>query len=179
MDQGVRDPAADAEANTVRWEPNRSAAPAPATGFVAPPIPVATGLWRGARGLCPVCGEGRAFRTYLGVVDRCGNCAAPLGRLRADDAPPYIVIFLVGHILVPPVFWIERAYQPPMWLHMAVWLPLFAVLCTLMLRPVKGMVLGWMLRLGFADGPGEDDDAPAPAATAAAAAATAASARRS
>ena len=91
------------------------------------------------------------FEGFLRVVPECAVCGAPLGRLRADDAPPYVVIFLVGHLLVPVVFWVERAYEPPMWLHMAVWLPLFAVLCTLLLRPAKGAVVGYMTRMGFLD----------------------------
>ena len=47
------------------------------------------------------------------------------------------------------MFWVERRYEPPMWLHMAIWLPLFAVLCTLLLQPVKGAVVGYMTRMGF------------------------------
>lgn len=125
------------------WEPARN------TEEAAPMPPAATMLWRGARGRCPVCGEGRVFEGYLRVARECGHCHAPLGRLRADDAPPYFTIFIVGHLLVPPVFWIEKAYQPPMWLHMTVWLPLFTIICILLLRPVKGAVVGWMLRMGI------------------------------
>ena len=91
------------------------------------------------------------FNGYLRVVDECSHCHAPLGRLRADDAPPYFTIFIVGHLLIPPVLWIERAYMPPMWLHMVVWLPLFAIVTTLLLRPVKGATVGLMMRLGFGD----------------------------
>ncbi|MFH5925284.1 DUF983 domain-containing protein [Roseomonas xinghualingensis] len=116
---------------------------------------------RGFMNRCPICNQGRVFRSFLGVVPECEACHAPLGVLRADDAPPYIVIFLAGHVLVPPIFWIERAYEPPMWLHMAVWLPLFAVVCTLLLRPVKGGVVGWMMRLGFADHDRPDERPPA------------------
>ncbi len=47
------------------------------------------------------------------------------------------------------MLWVERVYQPPMWLHMVVWLPLFAIVCTLLLRPIKGATVGWMSRLGF------------------------------
>jgi uncharacterized protein (DUF983 family) len=36
-----------------------------------------------------------------------------------------------------------------MWVHMAVWLPLFAIICTLLLRPIKGATMGWMMRLGM------------------------------
>lgn len=111
-----------------------------------------TVVGRGIRGLCPHCGVGRIFAGFLRIVPACAHCGAPLGAMRADDAPPYIVIFLVGHLLVPPIFWVEKAYQPPMWLHMVVWLPLFAAACTLLLRPAKGAVVGWMWRLGFAEG---------------------------
>ncbi|HYZ34698.1 MAG TPA: DUF983 domain-containing protein [Crenalkalicoccus sp.] len=127
----------------MRWVP-RPPEPPP---YQPPPFLAAVG--RGARGLCPVCGQGHAFRGYLKVAQQCEVCHAPLGRLRADDAPPYFTILLAGHLLVPGVLWVESAYQPPMWLHMAIWLPLFAIVCTLLLRPVKGAVLGWMTTLGF------------------------------
>ncbi|HEY4251517.1 MAG TPA: DUF983 domain-containing protein [Roseomonas sp.] len=126
----------------MRWEPVRAL---PATAATVPSF--GTALGRGARNRCPQCGEGRVFDGYLKVVPECSVCHAPLGELRADDAPPYFTIFLIGHLLVPFVFWIERAYQPPMWLHMVVWLPLFTVLSMAALRPVKGAVVGWMYRL--------------------------------
>lgn len=139
----------------MRWEPDRAAQP---TVRALPPLLTLVG--RGVRNRCPVCGEGCVFKGFLRVVPECAVCGAPLGQLRADDAPPYIVIFLVGHLLVPGVFWVERHYQPPMWLHMAVWLPLFAVLCTLLLRPVKGGVVGLMAHLGFLPTEPEADDRP-------------------
>jgi uncharacterized protein (DUF983 family) len=126
-------------------------------GFPDPPPPVGLALARGARGRCPACGQGHLFDGYLRIVPACSACGVPLGRIRADDAPPYFTIFLAGHLLVPGVFMIERAYQPPMWLHMAVWLPLFAIVCTLMLRPVKGAVVAWMMRLGLT---GDEQGAP-------------------
>ncbi len=134
------------------WEPDRAA---------EQPLPAAqpsflTAVGRGIANRCPVCGEGKVFRGFLKVVPECAVCGAPLGSLRADDAPPYVVIFLVGHLLVPIVFWVERNYEPPMWLHMAIWLPLFAILCTLLLRPVKGAVVGYMTRMGFL----EEEPAP-------------------
>lgn len=126
-----------------RWEPDRTAEAA------APLPPFWTMLKRGACNRCPVCGQGPVFDGFLKVVPACTHCGTELGRLRADDAPPYFVIFIVGHLLVPVIFWVEKAWQPPMWLHMVVWLPLFTLLCTLLLRPVKGAVVGWMLRLGI------------------------------
>jgi uncharacterized protein (DUF983 family) len=129
----------------MRWEPDRSATTLP----YSPPDSFWTAVWRGARNRCPVCGEGKVFDGYLKLAPACSHCGAQLGRLRADDAPPYFTIFIAGHLLVPPVLWIEKAYQPEMWIHMAVWLPLFTIACVLLLRPVKGATVGWMMRLGF------------------------------
>jgi uncharacterized protein (DUF983 family) len=129
---------------TETWQPDRSA-----PGALRQPPSLWTAVRRGAVNRCPVCGVGRVFNGYLTLAPACTNCAAPIGQLRADDAPPYIVIFLTGHLLVPPVLWVERVFQPPMWLHMVVWLPLFTLVCLALLRPVKGAVVGWMLRLGF------------------------------
>ncbi|UFN49807.1 DUF983 domain-containing protein [Roseomonas sp. OT10] len=150
MDQPAARPL---QATPARWVPGRHVA-------TAAPLPSFwTMLGRGAVNRCPVCGEGRVFQGYLTVVPECSVCHAPLGSLRADDAPPYFTIFLVGHLLVPVVFWVERNWEPPMWVHMAVWLPLFAIASTLLLRPVKGATVGLMLRLGFGG------SAPAPASS--------------
>jgi uncharacterized protein (DUF983 family) len=124
-------------------------------------VPVATGLLRGARGRCPACGQGALFRGYLKPVEACGACHAPLGRIRADDAPPYFTIFLAGHVLLPVAFLVERIWHPEVWVHMAIWLPAYAIACTLLLRPVKGMVMAWMMRLGLT---GDEQGPPVPLA---------------
>ncbi|MCR0981260.1 DUF983 domain-containing protein [Roseomonas populi] len=151
-------PQAPPEPTTVSWRPAPVQPEAAERGTT-----MLGAIRRGIVNRCPNCGEGPVFQGFLRVAPECRVCHAPLGSLRADDAPPYIVIFLAGHLLIPPIFWIEKAYEPPMWLHMVVWLPLFAVICTLLLRPVKGGVVGWMWKLGFADpGSPHGESAPGP-----------------
>lgn len=128
----------------MRWVPSPSKS--------SPPYPVPAfreAVWRGARNRCPVCGEGHVFAGYLRLVEACEVCGTELGRLRADDAPPYFTILITGHLLVPLALAVEKAWMPPMWVHMAIWLPLFAIVCVLVLRPIKGAVVGWMVSLGF------------------------------
>lgn len=108
-----------------------------------------SGMLRGLTRRCPHCTEGAAFDGYLKVVDKCGHCHAPLGRMRADDAPPYFTIFLVGHIVVPLMLITERLYHPADWLHAALWLPLTVVLTLAFLPYVKGGVLGMMWGIGI------------------------------
>lgn len=104
--------------------------------------PLATAMLRGARRRCPACGEGRLYRAYLKTVDACGACGEAIHHHRADDAPPYMTITLVGHLVVPLVLLAERMWAPALWVHMALWLPL-AVLSSLVLLPlVKGALVG-------------------------------------
>jgi len=128
----------------VRWQPDRSPELPP---WPVPPLP--TALRRGILGLCPACGQTHAFRGYLTVVPMCLACGAPLGAVRADDAPPYFTLFISGHIIIPLLFFVDRAYEPPIWLMSAIFLPFTLFLCLGLLRPVKGATLGLMLKLGM------------------------------
>ncbi len=126
------------------WQPNRTAAK---PAWPVPPLGPA--IARGLLGCCPACGDGSSFRGFLKVVPRCSACAAPLGSARADDAPPYFTILIVGHIVVPLMLLMQRMQDPPEWEMAAIFLPLTAVLCLALLRPVKGGVLGAMVALGM------------------------------
>ena len=118
--------------------------------------PVTTMMKRGLRGSCPVCGKGRIFKGYLRVVDQCSECGTALGRIRADDAPPYFTIVIVGHVIIPLMLWLERAQTPPLWVHSAIFLPLTVGMALALIRPIKGATLGGMLKLGLTT----PDDAP-------------------
>jgi uncharacterized protein (DUF983 family) len=54
---------------------------------------------RGFLGHCPACDKGRLFGRFLKVVDQCEACGTEFHHHRADDLPPYIVIFIVGHLV--------------------------------------------------------------------------------
>ena len=133
---------------------------APQAGEELPARPIWRSMLRGARLTCPNCGEGRMFSSYLKVAHDCASCGEELHHQRADDAPTYIVITIVAHVVVAGLLWTEVAYQPPVWLHMAIWLPLTVILSLALLPPVKGALVGlqWALRMhGF----GGEDDHPA------------------
>ena len=121
-----------------------------------------TALKRGFRGRCPRCGEGKLFRAFLKVADHCSVCGLDFTPHRADDLPAYLVIVIVGHIVVPTALFIETDYSPPVWLQLAIYLPLTLVLSLALLQPVKGAVVGlqWALRMHGFDDNAPDDIAP-------------------
>ena len=106
-------------------------------------------MWRGARRKCPACGTGSVFRKFMKIAETCDNCGEELHHQRADDAPPYFTIFIVGHMIVPLVFIVERAWHPPYALHAALWLPLTLGLTLGLMPVVKGAVVGLQWALGM------------------------------
>jgi uncharacterized protein (DUF983 family) len=104
---------------------------------------VATAMRRGLFGRCPNCGEGKLFRAFLKVVDTCAVCGEDFHHQRADDAPAYFNIVIVGHIVVPLVLAVEIAFTPPYWVHVVLWLPLILALSFGLMQPIKGAIVGW------------------------------------
>jgi uncharacterized protein (DUF983 family) len=127
-----------------RWQPNRTP--------VLPSVPLpslGTAIKRGLLCRCPACGQAHLFNGYLRVVPECRHCGAPLGLARADDAPPYFTILVVGHIIIPALLLVEQHAAPSVWLEAAIFLPLTLGLTLALLRPIKGGTVGLMLTLGL------------------------------
>jgi uncharacterized protein (DUF983 family) len=128
----------------VHWQPKRETTP---NAWPMPPL--GTALGRGLLCRCPSCGKTKLFAGYLTVVRACTNCGAPLGSARADDAPPYFTILVVGHIVVPLMLFMQRDYDPSTLTLSLVFIPLTIALVLGLLRPIKGATVGLMLRLNM------------------------------
>jgi uncharacterized protein (DUF983 family) len=124
--------------------------------------PVWRSIARGFRGRCPHCGEGRLFRAFLKPVDRCAACGEDMSHQRADDAPPYITIAIVGHVLVPIMLAMQLTTNFSVWTYLAMYLPATLALTLLLIQPVKGGVIGlqWALRMHGFDGSADPDAMP-------------------
>ncbi len=114
---------------------------------------IARAMWRGFIGRCPNCGQGAMFRAYLKVNDSCPVCHEDLHHQRADDAPPYVTMFVVGHVVVALLLAAEvLTVDVPFWLEALGWSAVTVALSLLLLPRVKGAFVGlqWSLRMhGF------------------------------
>ena len=108
-------------------------------------------LVNGLKGRCPRCGEGRLFAGFLRVSDRCERCGLNLAAQDSGDGPAAFIMLIVGVLVVAPALIVEVKYGWPVWLHLAVWLPLAVVLCLVMMRPFKGALIGQQYRYRRAD----------------------------
>jgi uncharacterized protein (DUF983 family) len=122
---------------------------------------------RGLMCRCPSCGEGKLFVRFLKPTPACTHCAADMTPQRADDAPPYVVAFIVGHIVVGLNLYFDSAADWPLWLHFCVWPALALALCLAMLQPVKGALIGyqWAMRMHGFDPHGDVHEVPATPST--------------
>ena len=81
------------------------------------------------------------FKGYLTLADKCPSCGLSYDFADSADGPAVFVSFFVGLIVVGLALAVELNYQPPIWLHMLLWLPLIIVLGLALLRPVKGLLI--------------------------------------
>ncbi len=102
-----------------------------------PPSPLGTGL----RGRCPRCGQGHLFKGFLSLRPACEACKLDYAFADSGDGPAVFIMFIVGFVVVGLAFWVEFTYEPPMWVHMALWLPLVVILSLLLARPLKGVAV--------------------------------------
>ncbi|MGB0669869.1 MAG: DUF983 domain-containing protein [Rhodospirillales bacterium] len=75
----------------------------------------------------------------MSVKPVCGHCGLDLSEHDAADAPAVAGIFVVGGIIVALMLHVELTYEPPTWVHLALWLPLGLILVLGILRPLKGL----------------------------------------
>jgi uncharacterized protein (DUF983 family) len=95
----------------------------------------------GALGRCPNCGVGPLFTGFLTVTPRCSNCGFDLAKSDSGDGPAVFVIFIAGFIAAFGLLFTEIVYRAPLWLEGLIWLPVAAVLCVGLLRPLKGLMI--------------------------------------
>ena len=122
----------------------------------------AQAMARGFAGRCPQCGTGKLFKSYSKTKAVCDSCNLSIDGHRADDAPPYLTIMLVGHIVIPLALAVKQIFDPPLGLQFAIWTPAIILPTFWLLPRIKGAFVGlqWANRMhGFAGDDGDPDNA--------------------
>lgn len=106
----------------------------------------------GLRCTCPRCGQGRLFHKWLKPVDSCAACGQDWTLQRADDFPPYVSIFVTGHLMAPLLILLVLDFHFSPMATAAVLLPLAAIIMLGTLQPAKGAIIAaqwWLGLVGF------------------------------
>lgn len=113
--------------------------------------PLLPSVFRGLKGRCPSCGEGRLFGKYLKVSPCCAACEENLAQYPADDGPAYVTILLVGHLVVAPLLLFPIVWESSPWISLPSLLIPLLVITLWTLPRIKGGWVGLMYSLGVTD----------------------------
>lgn len=106
---------------------------------------MANKILTGLRSRCPSCGRGKLFGRYM-EVRACDECRLDLRASNIGDGLSTIIFLLLGGLGCLGIIWSERAFNPPIWLLMVVWLPLIGVLCVIAQQPFKSLMVALLYR---------------------------------
>jgi uncharacterized protein (DUF983 family) len=95
----------------------------------------------GWKALCPRCGEGRMFQSWLKIVPKCERCGLDYRFAAPDDGPAFFSLCIIALPLIAFVVWLEVAFEPPFWVHFLTSVPFMALGTLLPLRPIKGWLV--------------------------------------
>ncbi len=104
-------------------------------------------LHAGWHGLCPRCGKGSMFKSWLKIADRCDSCGLTFEWASPDDGPAFFSLCFVAFPLLFIIVWVQVAFEPPFWVHFVTTFPMIIVGCLVPLRPLKG----WLVASQYAN----------------------------
>jgi len=106
-----------------------------------PPVSVFQSAMRGIACRCPRCGRGKLFAGFLTLRPSCDACRLDYAFIDTGDGPAIFIIMLAGAVVVGAALIVEVKYQPPFWVHAALWLPLIVLTTLLPLRSMKSLLI--------------------------------------
>ena len=95
----------------------------------------------GLLGRCPRCGQGALFQGFLDLRPACESCGLDYSFADAGDGPAVFVTLIGGFLVLGAALWVELKYEPPFWVHLLIFLPLTALVCGGLLRPLKATLV--------------------------------------
>lgn len=107
---------------------------------------------RGIACKCPRCGKGKLYTGFLSLRPRCDQCGLDYAFIDAGDGPAIFIIMIAGFIVVGSALVVEIKYQPPFWVHAALWIPLILATTLLPLRSMKSLLIALQYHHRAAEG---------------------------
>ena len=107
---------------------------------------------RGLACRCPRCGKGKLYTGFLNLRPACETCGLDYAFIDSGDGPAVFVIMIAGAIVVTAALITEVKYQPPFWVHAALWLPLTLAVTLWPLRAIKSLLIALQFHHKAAEG---------------------------
>lgn len=103
------------------------------------------------QGRCPKCGAATLFNGVINFAPNCRLCHLDFSAFNVGDGPAAFLTLGIGGLVTGLAVWLELAFGPPFWVHVALWLPITIALVVMGLRVVKA----WLLHAEYRNSAGE------------------------
>jgi uncharacterized protein (DUF983 family) len=107
---------------------------------------------RGLACRCPRCGKGRLFTGFLDLRPNCDVCGLDYAFTDVGDGAAIFIIMIAGAIVVTCALIVEVKYEPPLWVHAVLWLPLILATTLWPLRAMKSLLIALQFHHKAAEG---------------------------
>ena len=81
------------------------------------------------------------FQGFLNLAPRCELCGLDFSFADSGDGPAVFVTLIAGFLVLGAALAVDVAYEPPIWVHIVIFLPLTLLVCLGLLRPLKGLLV--------------------------------------
>jgi uncharacterized protein (DUF983 family) len=95
---------------------------------------------------CPRCGEGKLFKNVLETRPSCEGCGLDYRFIDTGDGPAVFAIFILGFLILGGALYVEFTFEPPVWVHIALWGALTPLIALILLRFLKAMLIALQYR---------------------------------
>jgi uncharacterized protein (DUF983 family) len=110
-------------------------------------------LYRQATGgLCPRCGAPTLFAGVLAFAPECRACGLDFDGFNVGDGPAAFLTLGIGTIVTILGIVVELAFEPPWWVHVALWGPLILASVVVTTRWAKAALLALEYRNAAREG---------------------------
>jgi uncharacterized protein (DUF983 family) len=86
------------------------------------------------------------FAGLLTVRPVCAHCGLDFAKVDSGDGPAVFVIMFLGFLVVGAALWVETKFEPPIWVHLLLWLPTIVIGSLALLRPFKAVLIALQYR---------------------------------
>jgi uncharacterized protein (DUF983 family) len=112
------------------------------------PTPAAAAL----KGLCPRCGARTLFAGPVAFAPTCRLCGLDFTSFNVGDGPAALLTLVLGAIIIAGAAILQVSADPPLWLQLALWIPVTAIAVVFALRAAKAALLSLEYRNAAREG---------------------------
>ncbi len=98
------------------------------------------------RARCPRCGIGSLYSSFFKIADSCPNCGVSFKEHEQGDGPAFFCICIIGSFTAIFATIVEVMFEPPFWLHAAIWIPFVIGSSLLGIRAMKAALIGFQYK---------------------------------